>query len=56
MIFTHLIVGLNDKAMYEQSWEVFQHMRTNHCEPDVVTFTALINGAQAYIYRWIAEL
>jgi pentatricopeptide repeat protein len=44
VLFTQLIVGLNDKGLFEKSWEVFDYMRINHCEPDVVTFTALING------------
>jgi pentatricopeptide repeat protein len=46
VLFTQLIVGLNDKGLFEKSWEVFNHMRVNHCEPDVVTFTSMINGRQ----------
>jgi pentatricopeptide repeat protein len=44
VIFTQLLVALNDRGMYERAWKLFDHMRINHCEPDEVAFTAMISG------------
>ena len=39
------MVGLIDRGLYDRAWAVFDDMRINHCEPDEVVFTSMINGA-----------
>ncbi len=51
VIFTQLLVALNDRGMYERAWKLFDHMRINHCEPDEVAFTAMISGKCVFVSR-----
>ncbi|MCV5901667.1 hypothetical protein OFN63_36805, partial [Escherichia coli] len=36
VLFTTLIVGAIHAGEYERAWEVYDHMRRYHCEPDAV--------------------
>ncbi|RYY33221.1 hypothetical protein EON62_04450, partial [archaeon] len=43
VLFTHLMVGCLHAGEYDRAWQVWDHMRRYHCEPDAVAYTTMIN-------------